>query len=496
MNNIVYRISAIDLLSPALRNINRETDNADKGMSDFGKTISAVLSVAAVTQFAASVVSAGSKVEDARVGLTTLLGDAGAANVVIQRTMEDAAKTPFDFEGLLKANKALISAGVSANNARADILALGNAVAATGGGNDELNRMTQNLQQIKNVGKASAADIKQFGFAGINIMKLISQSTGKSIAELDKIPVTYEMITNALAVASGPGGAFEGALKNMEGNVSTMLSGIKDGFFQLAVNIFNALSPALKPILTGLKDILAVLTEFTQTTEGLMLIQSIFFGLVAATAAWAATWVVLNANIIIATASTWLLFAAENAALLGIPALIALIVAGFTFFTNKVGGLTNAFKILEKAAKFTLDAIIAPFKFLHDIATTGSVSKAFTNLKNTFTNDLTDIVKTYDKAVKETEAKTKKTKEAQAKTDAALAKGDKSIVPVTKGPKVKKVTSGVSGPKITTINISMENLVHTFIVQPNNMKDSATQAKDFFTKMLGQAVSDSQLIVR
>jgi len=495
MNNIVYRISAIDLLTPSLQNINRETDNVDKGMANLGNTIKSVLTIAAITKVTSAIVEAGSKVEDARTGLTTLLGDADAADIVIQRTLEDAAKTPFDFEGLLQGNKALISAGVSANQARQDILALGNAVAATGGGNDELNRMTQNLQQIKNVGKASTADLKQFGFAGINVMKLLKDSTGKSTAELQKIPITYEMITGALQKAMGPGGQFEGALANMQGNVSVILSGIKDKFFELGVNIFDALSPIFKPILSGLGSILTYLTEFTKTSEGLAAIRSIFLGLTAALAAFAATWLVLNANIVIATASTWLLFIAENAALLGIPALIGLIVAGFTWFTEKVGGLSNAFKILGKVAKLALDWVIAPFKFLYDVATTGSISKAFTNLKNTFTTDLQDIVKTYDKSVKDAEATTKKTEEQKKKTEAALAKGTPTT-PVAPTKKPKKVTTGVSGPKITTINITMENLIGTFTVQTTNLTDGASKIKEAVTGILAQALNDSQLIVR
>lgn len=55
-----------------------------------------------------------------------------------------------------------------------------------GGGSDELGRMAQNLQQIKNAGKATAADIKQFAYAGIDVYGILADYTGKSTAEVQK----------------------------------------------------------------------------------------------------------------------------------------------------------------------------------------------------------------------------------------------------------------------------------------------------------------------
>lgn len=83
-----------------------------------------------------------------------MLGSASAAENALEQIKQDAARTPFDTAGLVKANELLISTGVDADSSRKVILALGDAVSATGGGNEELSRMAQNLQQIKNAGKA------------------------------------------------------------------------------------------------------------------------------------------------------------------------------------------------------------------------------------------------------------------------------------------------------------------------------------------------------
>lgn len=59
----------------------------------------------------------------------------------------------------------LITTGESADKSREAINSLANAVALTGGDSYTLERMASNLQQIRNVGKATAMDIRQFGMA-------------------------------------------------------------------------------------------------------------------------------------------------------------------------------------------------------------------------------------------------------------------------------------------------------------------------------------------
>ena len=95
-----------------------------------------------VAQVMGNVVKQGvqynAQIEQYQTALTTLTGSADEANRIIKNIKEDAAKSPFDVKGLTQANQLLISAGVKADTAREDIIALGNAIAATGGGNEEL----------------------------------------------------------------------------------------------------------------------------------------------------------------------------------------------------------------------------------------------------------------------------------------------------------------------------------------------------------------------
>lgn len=206
--------------------------------------------------------------EQQKIALTTLLKDQGKALQTIQDIQKDAIQTPFGFSELVRSNQLLISAGVSAKDARKDIMGLANAVAATGGGSDELNRLAINLQQIKNIGEASALDIKQFGFAGINIYGLLSKATGKNIAELKESKITYEDITKALGMAAEKGGDYENALANQSKSLDGLKSSIMDvlsiGLTSILIDtgLFDALTTGLQQFLGFLQTAIPQVTQF------------------------------------------------------------------------------------------------------------------------------------------------------------------------------------------------------------------------------------------
>ena len=192
----------------------------------------------AVVNAGKAVISTGvdynSQMEQYTVAFTNMLGSADKAESALAQIKQDAAKTPFDTAGLVKANQLLISTGVDAQSARNVVMALGDAVKATGGGNDELSRMAQNLQQIKNAGKATSADIKQFAYAGIDVYGILADYTGKSTADVQKMSISYDLLTNALLSASEEGGRYFGAMETQSQTLDGRISTLKDNATQLA----------------------------------------------------------------------------------------------------------------------------------------------------------------------------------------------------------------------------------------------------------------------
>ena len=233
-----------------------DTKGFENGLNKIGATGVAIGNLMAdvIKQVAQTISEVGkmgveynAQIETYQTALTTLTGSAEKANKIIEQVKKDAAETPFEVASLVKGNQLLISAGLSAEQARDDILALGNAISATGGGEEELSRMVVNLQQIKNVGKASALDIKQFAYAGIDVYGLLADYTGKTREEVTDLEISYEDLTGALKFASQEGGKYFNAMEKQSKTFNGQLSNLKDNFMAF-------LGEATMPLFTFLKD--------------------------------------------------------------------------------------------------------------------------------------------------------------------------------------------------------------------------------------------------
>lgn len=229
----------------------------------FSKLGSAALSAA--EGFISSGIEYNAQIESYTVGFTNMLGSAEAAQQAIDQIQQDAARTPFSVEALTQANQLLIGAGENATYAEKTIMALGNAVSATGGSNAELSRMAANLQQIANVGKASAIDIKQFAYAGINIYGLLADYTGKSTAEVQKMTISYDLLTQALQAASEEGGRYYGSMDTQSQTMNGRVSTLQDNVKQLAGLLTGDLSSGVGVVISNLNDLVVKAQEAYKT---------------------------------------------------------------------------------------------------------------------------------------------------------------------------------------------------------------------------------------
>ena len=229
----------------------------------FSKLSSAAL--AAAKSLIQSGIEYNAQIESYRVGLTNMLGDAQAANEAMAAIQEDAARTPFSVDSLTQANQLLISAGENAGYSRKVIMALGDAVSATGGGNAELSRMAANLKQIANVGKASAIDIKQFAYAGINVYQVLADYTGKTVQEVQNMTISYDLLSNALIAASEEGGRYYNAMDTQSQTMNGRVSTLKDNVSQLAGLMTGDLSSGIGVVISNLNDMTVAAIEAYKT---------------------------------------------------------------------------------------------------------------------------------------------------------------------------------------------------------------------------------------
>lgn len=243
----------VQVLSKNFEDWSKKLDDVSKKLEKVGKDLALVS--AGITAMVTSGLKYNAQLEQYQTAYTTLIGDAEKASETVSKIQEDASKSPFDTASLIEANQYLISAGVEAEESRQFINALGDAIASTGGGSAELSRMAQNLQQIKNVGKASSIDIKQFAMAGINIYGLLAETTGKTVEELNTMDITYEQLLEAFTKASSEGGRYFGAMENQSQTLNGTISTLKDSVAQLLGELTESLMPIVKNIIKFINDL-------------------------------------------------------------------------------------------------------------------------------------------------------------------------------------------------------------------------------------------------
>lgn len=358
-------------LEKALKRTNSGLVNFESKIESSGESMASAMTKAqllssAIQKIASVAVSFGEKVlqsgidynmqlETYQTAYTNLMGSAEKASAFLRQLQQDAARTPFNMEALVQANQYLLGAGENADYSRKTILALGDAVKATGGGNDELNRMAQNLQQIANVGKASAVDIKQFAFAGINIYQVLADYTGKSIQDVQSMTITYDVLTQALQAAAEEGGRYYNAMGTQSQTLDGRLTTLEDNAKQLAAALTSDLASAFGQLVSKANELVVAMKDGWDT-DG-------FQGMMAAAAesvpqlesvANALAWIHENADILIpilTTLGTAFLYAKVYAGAQGLLGAITallnptnLIIAGLGLFA---GALVTAYTQCE-----------------------------------------------------------------------------------------------------------------------------------------------------
>lgn len=235
-----------DQASKELRKVSGELEAAEKHTSRWGETAKTLSKgLLAVGTAAAGFLGYGVKIaadlQTARMGLITLLGSAEEADKTIARLKKEAARTPFELPGLTQATQLLTSVTKDGNKSIDILLDVGEALAAMGKGQAELDRIIINLQQVAAVGKASLIDIRQFAFNGIPIFEMLTEQTGlagESLATfIEDGGVTFELLTQMFDKANDAGGRFFNAFQNQTGTFNQAWANLKDSFGIFAADV-------------------------------------------------------------------------------------------------------------------------------------------------------------------------------------------------------------------------------------------------------------------
>lgn len=246
LQNYLTQSSRLYQVGETLQKLGTSFVNVGQKIEQVGQKVS-ILS-GAIAGIGAMGVKYNASLETYTKAFSTFLGSAEKGEGAVKEILEMSKTSPFDTKSLVQANQMLVTTGISADDSRKTISALADTIALTGGSNDTLVRMASNLQQIQNVGKASATDIRQFGYAGIDIYGLLSETTGKSVKQLKKMDITYEQLSQALQKGASEGGKYYQGQEAMANTLNGSISKLKKSFEELVGELTESVNPIIQQL--------------------------------------------------------------------------------------------------------------------------------------------------------------------------------------------------------------------------------------------------------
>ena len=159
---------------------------------------------------------------NAYIGFKTLFNSAERAQQMMDDLDEFARTTPYKTSNVIGQTQKMLAMGWDANRLIQDMTIIGDAAAATGKGDEGLERIVLALAQIKSKGKLSTEELNQLAEAGINAKAYVAEGMGYGTGDAAQQRLAKDLQGGAI----GGNAAVEMILAGMEKNYSGMMQSI------------------------------------------------------------------------------------------------------------------------------------------------------------------------------------------------------------------------------------------------------------------------------
>lgn len=207
---------------------------------------------------------ASSDFEQANVQFGVMLGSAEKASKLVNELQNMANVTPFETQDLLDASKTLLNFGTNLEEILPDLQMLGD---ISGGNRERMRSMTLAFSQMSSAGRLMGQDLLQMINAGFNPLQVISEKTGKSMAELkDEMgegKISVEMVKQAFKDATSEGGRFYGMMDKQSETLEGRFSTLNDAYTLMIRSISDGALPVIK------QEVIEVTKLVEKTTENI-----------------------------------------------------------------------------------------------------------------------------------------------------------------------------------------------------------------------------------
>lgn len=204
----------------------------------------------------------------AKIGFSTLLGDAEGQNMM-NKLDEFAKATPFKTSGVISNAQKMMAMGWNPEDIIKDMETIGDAAAATGKMDQGLESIVRALSQIKTKGKLSTEELNQLSEAGIAAKAMLAEQLGYGTGDKGIAAMTADLedglIGSEVAIQALLQGMkqYEGTMKKTANEtVEGLKSQIEDTF---EINVFRRWGQGLQD---GAKRGFGSILELLDKSEG------------------------------------------------------------------------------------------------------------------------------------------------------------------------------------------------------------------------------------
>lgn len=185
--------------------------------------------------------------EQLSVSFRIMTGSAQAGKELTDSLVALASKTPMTTEALSDVTQTLLAFGESSNNIIQDLQLLGD---ITGGETQRFKSLALAFAQVGSTGRLTGQDLMQMVNQGFNPLQIMSEKTGKSMAQLKKEmadgKISFNDIKQAMIDATSEGGRFYGLMNEQSKTLNGLLSTNADTWQKVSKNIGDVFMPVAK----------------------------------------------------------------------------------------------------------------------------------------------------------------------------------------------------------------------------------------------------------
>lgn len=208
------------------------------------------------TQLIRDVVRVRGEIESLQKSFDILAGSKGGE--LFEEIKDFAVKTPMGMQELAKGAQTLMAFNTEAEEVMPILKTMGD---ISMGNKEKFQSLILAFSQMRSAGKLMGQDLMQMINAGFNPLSVMSEKTGKSIAQLkedmSRGAISADMVTQAFRDATSEGGKFNGMLESMSTGVEGSISNLEGAF----EDMLNAIGEKSQGIITGTLSIANKLVE-------------------------------------------------------------------------------------------------------------------------------------------------------------------------------------------------------------------------------------------